>query len=121
MVRNNPEGLTYANKNQPEAFPRFFFGLQFERQYVVVSSTSLCLSRFCPISKWRAHALNGLYVNQSCYRSKGTERMGSLTTPASEVTAVAGPFPGSLLNPGLDRSAIWRFSRSIRNTSFLAS
>ena len=112
-------GLSYADKNQ-EAFARFSFNLHFEKLYVVVSSPSHCLSS-------SLRFLNGVitplavYVNQNCYRSRGTERMGSLTTPESEVAAVAGPCPVSVLNPGLDRSAIWRFSRSIRNTNFLAS
>ena len=112
-------GLSYADKNQ-DAFARFSFNLHFQKLYVVVSSPSDCLSSCLRF-------LNGVitplpvYVNQTCYRSRGTERMGSLTTPESEVAAVAGPCPVSVLNPGLDRSAIWRFSRSIRNTSFLAS
>jgi hypothetical protein len=62
------------------------------------------------------NALDGLKVNQNCYRSRGTERTGRLTTLESEVTDFPDP-----VNPGLDRSAICRFSRSIRNTSFFAS
>ena len=62
----------------------------------------------------------GRKPGKEAQRSRGTERIGALTEPESEFNAT-DRFPASAFTPESERSAICRFTRSIKNTNFLLS
>jgi len=45
-------------------------------------------------------------LNLTVYRSSGTDRIGSLTVPDSELIVAGGSFAPSVLGPPFERSAI---------------